>query len=327
MWRTVAVIGALLFAPAVSSAQQPCTADANQVVNEIYRHMLERGADAGAAGWVSRLSSGTTVRELVREIAKSPEHMQRFGSQPTQEAVNTMYRHILGRQPDSDGARGFAQMAANRGLGAVVDDILASSEYQQNYGDWGVPGSGGLRYCGSGASNAQVSSTSTATGVPMRFRRMDTNNDGIITRNEWRGNANAFNNRDWNRDGMLSGDEVRVGSTTPASVDNQDFNASISDRFDYLDINGNGFVDKNEWDGTDEAFTRMDRNRDNRLTTNELGNTNSSAFNSVDTNRDGRITLQEWPWSHRAFDQQDSNGDGILQRNEYRGGAVATSGR
>ena len=44
----------------------------------------------------------------------------------------------------------------------------------------------------------------------MRFRRMDTNSDGQIPRNEWRGNPQSFQNFDWNNDGVLSGDEVSV---------------------------------------------------------------------------------------------------------------------
>jgi hypothetical protein len=47
--------------------------------DELYRHMLERGADAGSQSHVNDLQSGrVTVRDLVREIARSPEHNQRF---------------------------------------------------------------------------------------------------------------------------------------------------------------------------------------------------------------------------------------------------------
>ena len=43
----------------------------------------------------------------------------------------------------------------------------------------------------------------------MRFKGMDTNRDGVITRREWRGNDRSFQNHDRNRDGVLSGREVR----------------------------------------------------------------------------------------------------------------------
>ncbi len=42
----------------------------------------------------------------------------------------------------------------------------------------------------------------------MRFRGMDRNSDGRITREEWRGNDKSFSNQDQNGDGVLSGDEV-----------------------------------------------------------------------------------------------------------------------
>ncbi len=45
----------------------------------------------------------------------------------------------------------------------------------------------------------------------MRFRGMDQNNDGMISRREWRGNDQSFRNQDRNRDGILSGSEVRPG--------------------------------------------------------------------------------------------------------------------
>ncbi len=42
-----------------------------------------------------------------------------------------------------------------------------------------------------------------------RFRGMDRNGDGVITRDEWRGNDQSFRNHDRNGDGILSGDELR----------------------------------------------------------------------------------------------------------------------
>jgi len=50
MYRVVIVVLALAVVPAVAAAQQPCTTDARNVVNELYRHMLERQADP-ASDW------------------------------------------------------------------------------------------------------------------------------------------------------------------------------------------------------------------------------------------------------------------------------------
>src|SRR2546421_7806308 len=46
----------------------------------------------------------------------------------------------------------------------------------------------------------------------MRFQRMDTSGDGVITRDEWRGNDRSFADHDCNGDGVLSGPEVRPGA-------------------------------------------------------------------------------------------------------------------
>jgi hypothetical protein len=45
----------------------------------------------------------------------------------------------------------------------------------------------------------------------IRFARMDSNADGVITRAEWRGTAQGFYDADWNGDGILSGVELQPG--------------------------------------------------------------------------------------------------------------------
>ena len=331
MVRGLVLAGLLAFAPSVALAQQPCTTDARQVVNELYRHMLERSADAGSQGWVDRLNNGATVRDIVRQIAQSPEHMSRFhnateGATANRNTVGTLYRHILSRQPDPGGLDSMTNLANQRGMSAVVDQIINSDEYTRSFGDWGVPGSGGMRFCGSGNNTAQ--NTSNVDNSQMRFRDLDRNRNGMIERSEWRGSPRSFQIHDWNNDGVLSGDEVRVGATPPSdSVEAEDYNMSPNDRFSYLDVNNNGSIDRNEWDGSLDTFYQLDRNGDNRITRAELNAGRRSTFAALDENGDNRITLGEWQWSHRSFDEMDRNGDGVITRDEFRAGAVPTSGR
>ena len=83
MLRAGIFIGVLLVSPTAVAAQAPCTTDARRIVDEIYRHMLERAPDPGSGTHVERLANGSaTVRDLVRLVAKSPEHTQRFFSHP-----------------------------------------------------------------------------------------------------------------------------------------------------------------------------------------------------------------------------------------------------
>ena len=45
-----------------------------------------------------------------------------------------------------------------------------------------------------------------------RHRGMDTNRDGVVTRDEWRGNTTSFRQLDTNGDNVLSGAELRRGN-------------------------------------------------------------------------------------------------------------------
>jgi Ca2+-binding EF-hand superfamily protein len=275
MYRAAILSLAVIFSPALAMAQQPCTNDARHVVNELYRHMLERQADAGSAQWVSELESGrATVRDIVRGIANSPEHMQRFGQAEAGEgttyerSVARLYRHILGRQPDAAGQRAHAELMQRSGPDAVIDRIINSNEYDQQFGDWGVPGSGGVRFC----APANRAASAAPAVVPLnqrRFRTMDTNNDGVISRTEWNGSRQSFETHDWNNDDVLSGDEVNEATARRGrTVDDEAYD--MMDSFDYMDVNNNGRIDAREWHGTVAAFNRLDRNGDNVLTREEM---------------------------------------------------------
>jgi hypothetical protein len=272
MWRVVTSAIALTFVSSVASAQQPCTTDAGRVVSELYRHVLERGPDAGAQHWQQQLANGSmTVREVVRNLVTSQEHTQRFGQAEAGEgtqyerAVARMYRHILARQPDAEGQRAHAQAAQQQGLTAVADAILNSQEYRNSFGDWGVPGSGGMTFCAPNNSSANNTAPAPET-VANRYRALDTNNDGRITRGEWRGNDRTFYNQDWNNDGVLSGDEVREGGRRQARRANDH-------DFDALDSNRNSRIERREWQARGDEFNRLDVNGDNFLSRGELEGT------------------------------------------------------
>lgn len=390
MVRAVMVFGVLLAAPGIGWAQQQCTSNANQVVTRLYQQILERAPDANAAGRVQQLANGnTTVRQMVADLAKSPEHAQRF-FQPTEtqeqreSAVNFAYRHLLGRPGDAGGLRAYVTKAQQLGFNAVVDELVASAEYSEKFGNDGVPGTG-LRWCGT-ATNTTAATAGSAP-AQMRFNGMDRNGDGQIARNEWRGSARSFEVHDWDGDGVLAGDEVRVGGRRAATrwqerefdvntwtaedftdldrnrdgrvtsaewyFDAQSFrradrnrdgiltraeylgNADTiadddrDDRFEFLDDNGNGRIERAEWHGSADAWEWLDRNNDNFLTRAEVvGNEQSvpDGFANIDEDRDGRIELAEWRWSRRSFTDRDANGDGMITRQEFRG-AVGTSGR
>jgi hypothetical protein len=313
MWRVVtSTFIALTFVSSVAAAQQPCTTDANRVVSELYRHILERGPDAGAQHWQQQLANGSmTVRDVVRNLVTSQEHTQRFGQAEAGEgtqyerAVSRMYRHVLGRQPDGDGQRTYAETAQRQGMNAVAESLLNSQEYRNSFGDWGVPGSGGMTFCANNNNTARNNNNNnnntTRNAAPVspitdtRFRGMDRDNDGQVTRAEWRGNNRAFQVQDWNGDGVLSGDEVRAGGRREAQRAN-DHN------FDALDVNGNNRVERREWQARLDEFNRLDNNGDNFLSRGELEGTAGTSGNAVGTTGDVVTVDSSVRWTDTGID-------------------------
>jgi Ca2+-binding EF-hand superfamily protein len=168
----------------------------------------------------------------------------------------------------------------------------------------------------------------------MRFRGMDANGDGIITRDEWRGNDRAFQNQDWNNDGILSGDEVRPGARRPQNLANDwnrdgrfdNLDVAIARQFEGLDRNNDGRIAESEWTGDRRAFLRLDANGDRHVTVREyaMGGTlldsqggPAGTFANVDGNSDGWLTRDEWRFSRADFDRLDTNNDNRISRFEF----------
>lgn len=94
----------------------------------------------------------------------------------------------------------------------------------------------------------------------MRFQGMDLNNDGVITRDEWRGNARAFARHDVNDDGVLSGDEVWI------APEDQSASSPLDASFNAKDRDEDGIISRAEWNSDAQTFTRVDTNRDGVIT-------------------------------------------------------------
>ena len=225
----------------------------------------------------------------------------------------------------------------------------------------------------------------------MRFEAMDRDSNGAISREEWQGSARSFQVHDWNGDGRLSGDEVRIGAqrnndveaadhvpgraerflnwtaagftsidhnrdnritanewhydlesfrraddnrddvlTRNEFIGGNDLDDDREDRFDDLDVNNNGRVERSEWHAGANAFLSLDRNRDGVLSRYEVVGASPSRdtydpFAGLDVDRDGAVERGEWHWSNASFTQRDTNLDGRLTRREFDfgGGAPA----
>ena len=107
--------------------------------------------------------------------------------------------------------------------------------------------------------------TDASTG---RFRNMDTDQDGVVTRAEWRGSAQAFRNNDRNADGVLSGAEYEVPTREARRLRGQLRRSSRSSTSTRIVASP-----RDEWRGSRQSFTALDGNGDGVLTRREwVGN-------------------------------------------------------
>jgi len=150
-----------------------------------------------------------------------------------------------------------------------------------------------------------------------RYRAWDRNNDGVITRAEWRGDAQEFRDLDWNRDGVLSGTEV---------IDQSVIEAWDVGTFVALDRNRNGQISRGEWRSDVLTFRRVDRNGDNQISRAEFLNADAgfeadvTDFEALDFDNSDRIERDEWNGTRAAFNRLDTNRDGSLSRRELAAG-------
>jgi len=171
----------------------------------------------------------------------------------------------------------------------------------------------------------------------MRFEAMDTNRDRQISRDEWQGSARSFEVHDWNRDGVLSGPEVRIGAQRTTNMEEPDHNPGRFERnlnwtaanFAALDHNRDGRIMANEWHFDLETFRRVDDNRDNAISRAEfLGadddDDRGDNFDDLDYNNNGLVERGEWHGSNASFTALDKNRDGRLSRFEVAGSQDTT---
>ncbi|HZF37211.1 MAG TPA: hypothetical protein VE715_00170 [Blastocatellia bacterium] len=91
-----------------------------------------------------------------------------------------------------------------------------------------------------------------------RMKRMDINNDGAISRDEWKGKPEVFDKLDKNGDGSLTREEFAAAAHRQAG------------RLNQMDTNNDGQISRDEWKGNPKRFDRLDVNGDGVITKEEI---------------------------------------------------------
>lgn len=125
------------------------------------------------------------------------------------------------------------------------------------------------------------------------FLSMDKDADGVITRQEWRGNARMFGRHDLNRDGVLSGTELWINGRRPEQrpyTEEDQRRDELLETFYRADLNDDGRIGRREWWADRQTFSRVDRNRDGYVSEEEyLGDENARQAVTQPT-EDSRVT-------------------------------------
>ncbi len=120
-------------------------ADAQAVINGIYRHVLGNGhllaADRLTAMESLLVNGQLSVREFVRGLAKSELYKTKF-LYPNfhTRVIELNFKHLLGRAPyDESEVIEHLDRYQNKGYNADIDSYLDSAEYDVSFGDFTVP--------------------------------------------------------------------------------------------------------------------------------------------------------------------------------------------
>jgi hypothetical protein len=117
---------------------------ARRLVRQAYCRILERPVDEnGIVSYGGALRGDMTAKQMIFELAISPEHRSKFLNKNTPEQyVNILYEQLLARQADPTGLENWTNLLANQGYVGVIRGIMDSPEYNNKWGNDKVPGNG-----------------------------------------------------------------------------------------------------------------------------------------------------------------------------------------
>jgi Ca2+-binding EF-hand superfamily protein len=111
----------------------------------------------------------------------------------------------------------------------------------------------------------QTPQATTGRRSPKRdgaMKRMDTNNDGKISRDEWRRKSQAFDKLDSDNDGFLTREELSAAAVRTRKTRKRGLKQ--------MDANSDSKISRDEWKGNAKRFDRLDTDQNGVISQEEF---------------------------------------------------------
>jgi len=168
------------------------------------------------------------------------------------------------------------------------------------------------------ATPAGASSSSLAAPCADKFGALDTNKDGKIAKDEFKGSGKAFAWVDADHNGYISRPEATRAYLATIGM------LSLAEKahaYRAMDANHDGKISAAEYKGPKSHFARIDANHDGSITRAEAARAFQSyvhhativaSLKKMDTNKDGMISVAEYQGPKPGFARLDVNKDGRI---------------
>jgi Ca2+-binding EF-hand superfamily protein len=150
------------------------------------------------------------------------------------------------------------------------------------------------------------------------MRQLDADADGFITQAEWQ---RVFTKYDTNADQRLSADEVRAISSQTGKEQRLGPDYGRIEAFERLDKNRDEAISTSEWPGKEKDFNLLDANRNGSISREEFlaknGRWWNETFDNLDFNDNHVIDRSEWLDSEASFNRLDHDNNGVIEEREF----------
>jgi Ca2+-binding EF-hand superfamily protein len=141
------------------------------------------------------------------------------------------------------------------------------------------------------------------------IKKMHTDGDGLIAREEWKGEKDNFDTIDANRDNRVTAEELSASMSA-----GKDSKVSLMSAIRSFDKDRDSILSRDDWTGPAKQFESTDANQDGQLTIEERA---TAQVKNMDKDGNGKLSRSETPFPMEKDDNLDKSGDDLVSAEEF----------